>query len=134
MEDYFLTINKDGVFLGKSPATKYRGEELDKYHVQDVRKWFAIDNDCLVPNPKFAELYVMSSETAGLFSIVGKPSVKHGKHVWVRVKTLGGAVSDWTYLCEFKSSSDAAKYAIYSVMTGINLGVICRQSKNQKTR
>lgn len=134
MEDYFLTINKDGVFLGKNAAIKYRGEKLDKYHIQDITKWFSIENDSLSPKPQFTELYVMSSESAGLFSVSGKPSLKHGKYVWARAKSLGGAVSDWTYLCELKNPSDAAKFAIVSAMTGINLGVIFEYRKNQKTR
>lgn len=132
MKDNFLTVNQDGVFLGNVATTTYRGEKLDEYHIHNAQRSFLVDNDALAKKEKFAELYIMSSETAGLFSIAGKPSFKHGKHVWVRAKMLEGTVSDWTYLCELKNPSDAAKYAICSVMTGINLGVLFRKSKNQK--
>ena len=134
MEDNFLTLNKDGVFLDKKIANTYRGEKLDEYHIQYVKKLFYVDNDGLARNQQFAELYVMTSETAGLFSIGGNPSLKHGKHVWARAKSLGGATSDWTYLCELKNPSEAAKFAITSVMTGINLGVIFAKGKEQKSR
>ena len=107
---------------------------MDKYHIQDITKWFAVENDSLSPKPQFTELHVMSSESAGSFSIAGKPSLKHGKHIWARVKKLSGAVSDWAYLCELKSPSDAAKYAIISVMTGISLGVVFEYKKNQRIR
>ena len=122
----------DGVFLGKTAAVTYRGEKLDQYHIQDARKSFLVENDSLSKKPVFAELYVMSSETAGLFSIAGNPSSKHGKHIWARAKMSGGMVSDWTYLCEYKNPSDAAKFAICSVMTGINLGVLFKKTKNEK--
>ena len=134
MQDYFLTINKDGVFLGKNAAIKYRGEKLDAYHIQYAKRSFYIDSDGLVVKQPFAELYVMTSETAGLFSIGGNPSIKHGKHVWARAKSLGGATSGWTYLCELKNPSEAAKFAISSLMTGINLGVIFAKGKEQKSR
>jgi hypothetical protein len=129
MEDNFLTLNKDGVFLGKNVTNTYRGEKLDEYHIQYVKKSFVIAR-----NQQFAELYVMTSETAGLFSIGCNPSLKHGKHVWARAKSLGGATSGWTYLCELKNPSEAAKFAITSVMTGINLGVIFAKGKEQKSR
>jgi len=132
MEDYFLTMNKDGVFLGKDAAVTYRGEKLDAHHIQYAKRSFYIDSDGLVLKQPFAELHVMTSETSGLFSLGGNPSLNHGKHVWARAKTLSGMLSGWTYLCEYKNSSDAAKFAISSVFTGINLGVIFAKNKNQK--
>ncbi|MBO7642778.1 MAG: hypothetical protein J6S74_01445 [Alphaproteobacteria bacterium] len=132
MQDYFLTMNKEGVFLGKDAAVTYRGEKLDAYHIQYAKRSFYIDSDGLVLKQPFAELYVMTSETSGLFSMGGTPSLNHGKHVWARAKTLGGTISGWTYFCECKNPSDAAKFAISSVLTGINLGVIFAKNKNQK--
>ena len=132
MNDYFLTINMDGVFLGNKVADMYRGEKLDKYHIQDARKSFNVENDILSRRQYFSELYVMTSETSGIFSIAGNPSLNHGRYIWVRAKKLGGTVSDWTYLCELKSPSDAAKFAICSVMTGINLGVVFEKSTNKE--
>lgn len=129
MNDYFLKINMDGVFLGNKPADTYRGEKLDKHHIQDAIKTFTVESDILSRQQYFSELYVMTSETSGIFSIAGNPSIKHGKYIWARVKKLGGTVSDWTYLCEHKNPSDAAKYAICSVMTGINLGVLFEQKQ-----
>lgn len=132
MNDYFLTINMDGVFLGNKAADAYRGEKLDKYHIQDAMKTFTVESDIVSRQQYFSELYVMTSETSGIFSIAGNPSIKHGKYIWARAKKLDGAVSDWTYLCELKNPSDAAKFAICSVMTGINLGVLFKKTKNEK--
>lgn len=134
MEDNFLTLNKNGVFCGKDAAVTYRGEKLDEYHIHFVKKSFLIENDSLSRKQQFAELHVMTSESAGLFSMGGNPSLKHGKYVWARAKSLGGAVSNWTYLCEHDNPSDAAKFAISSLMTGINLGVIFERSKKQNNR
>ena len=96
----YITINKDGIFVGGKPATTYRGEEI--LLLNGVRKSFA---DIQRLNETVAELHVLSSETFGEYAKVGNPSGKHGRNAWCRVKFKYGRVASWVF---GRTSSSAA--------------------------
>ena len=83
----YITINKDGVFVGEKPATKYRGEDI--CWLLGLQKKFA---DIQRLNKNVAELHVLSSETCGESAKPGNPSGKHGLNAWCRVKFENGCV------------------------------------------
>jgi len=99
----YITINKDGVFVGGRPATTYRGEEI--FLLNGVRKNFA---DIQRLNETVAELHVLSSETRGKWTVVGNPSGNHGRNAWCRVKFNDGRVASWVFYNAHVSASDCA--------------------------
>ena len=96
----YITINKDGVFVGGKPATTYRGEEI--LLLNDVRKNFA---DIRRLNETVAELHVLSSKTCGVYAKAGNPSAETGPNVWCRVKFTSGYIGSWVF---GRTSSSAA--------------------------
>lgn len=99
----YITINKDGVFVGGKPATKYRGKKIA--WIFDVRKHFAAIQEL---NPSIVELHVLSSETLGKFAVAGNPSGNHGPNVWCRVKFNDGRIGSWVFGITYGSAADCA--------------------------
>ena len=89
----YITINKDGIFVGGKPATTYCGEKIR--FSNGVRESFA---DIQRLNKNVAELHVLSSETFGEYAKVGNPSGNHGRTAWCRVKFENGNLGAWVCL------------------------------------
>ena len=105
----YITINKDGIFVGGKPATTYRGEDI--CFSSGVRKWFA---DIQRLNKNVAELHVLSSETFGEYAKVGNPSGSHGLTAWCRVKFNDGRIASWVFGHTYGSAADCAHYCAYN--------------------
>lgn len=102
----YITINKDGIFVGGEPATHYRGEEIVR--ADGVRENFALIQQ---DRPDVAELHVLSSETYCEFAgLVGVPSGNHGPNLWYRVKLNDGYVADWVFKGSYRSADSCARY------------------------
>ena len=96
--DDYITVTKDGIFVGGQPATHYRGREINqpkntviqfKEIQKYVKKNYVVDVD---------EMHCLSSETDGDFTgNIGNPSLKHGFYSWYRLKFADGALSPWGY-------------------------------------
>ena len=107
----YITINKDGVFVGGKPATHYRGVKI--YGINYVKNAFAGIQE---QNPNIIELHVLSSKTSGEFATVDNPSSKHGSNAWCRVKNNGGKLGNWVFgyaytsaaYCAFNCANDCA--------------------------
>ncbi len=104
----YITVNKDGIFVGGKPATTYRGEEIRYSNV--VRKSFA---DIQRLNKNVAELHVSSSETFGEYAEPGNPSGIHGRNAWCRVKFNDGYVASWVFRYTYSSVARCALNCAY---------------------
>ena len=101
----YITINKDGVFVGEKPATKYRGEDI--CWLLGLQKKFA---DIQRLNKNVAELHVLSSETCGESAKPGNPSGKHGLNAWCRVKFENGNFGAWVFYNNYASAANCAYF------------------------
>ncbi len=96
----YITINKDGIFVGGKPATTYRGKHI--YCLVAVRDYFSGIQRL---NKNVAELHVLSSATRGEYAVTGNPSCKSGPNVWCRVLLSDGRLGAWVFA--YTSSSAA---------------------------
>lgn len=112
----YITINKDGIFVGGKPATTYRGEEI--LSLNGVRKKFA---DIQILNETVAELHALSSETSGEYAKVGNPSGNHGQNEWCRVKFNNGYIGSWVFISKSSSAADCALYCAAYCEHGVRL-------------
>ena len=105
----YVTINAKGIFVGGKRAKKYRGQGM--YFAQDAVNFF---KDFQNQNKNVAELHILSSETSGTSLKSGKPSRKHGKYPWCRVKFDNGSVGPWVpdSSYEYSSASNCAYYCV----------------------
>lgn len=110
----YITINKDGIFVGGKPTTKYRGETIRYSNVMRVS--FA---DIQRLNKNVAELHVLSSETFGEYTKVGNPSGNHGRTAWCRVKFENGNLGAWVFLDAHGSAANCAYYCAIRCAYGI---------------
>ena len=110
----YITITRDGAFVGGVKATQYRGEDI--YELDELPKYF-VQIKALVDleyGLDVAELHAMSSETKGTYAEPGDPSPNHGCNAWVRAKFADGTVSRWVFYYSYLSSSGCAGYCAYS--------------------
>ena len=105
----YITINKDGIFVGGKPATHYRGEEI--YDIRYIKRRFS---DIQKLNPDVAELHVLSSETFGKYAKVGNPSGSHSRNAWCRVKFNDGRIASWVFGHTYSSAVSCAGYCAYN--------------------
>ena len=87
----YITIKKDGVFVGGQPATYYRGK---KVHSQSLTtSYFLYIQEKF---PIIEEFHVLSSKTdVKLYNINEQPSQQDGKYTWCRVKFTDGKTGNW---------------------------------------
>lgn len=105
----YITINKDGIFVGGKPATTYRGVEIK--FIDDIKESFANTQS---RNPKVQELHVGAFDTKGKCSEPGIPSGKFGSNAWGRAKLFNGRTGPWVFLDSFSSASVCANYCAYN--------------------
>lgn len=115
----YITINKDGIFVGGKPATRYCGQQI---------VWDDDDRDAQTyffayvqgQNKNVAELHVLSSETYGKYAKPGNPSQKPGRNAWCRVKFNDGRVGSWVFNFCYESAAacanDCAFACAYHIM------------------
>ena len=101
----YITINKDGIFVGGKPATIYRGEKI--VDVDNVKNNFV---NIQKNYPQIAELHVGAFATSGKFTKPGNPSGKFGLNEWCRVKLQDGRVGSWVFYRTYSSASLCAYY------------------------
>lgn len=99
----YITINKDGIFVGGKPATTYRGKHI--YCLNAVRDYFSGIQRL---NKNVAELYVLSSATRGEYAVTGNPSCKSGPNVWCRVLLSDGRLGVWVFAYTSSSAANCA--------------------------
>jgi len=99
----YITINKDDVFVGGKPVTRYRGQKIG--WIGDVRDYFAGIQKL---NPNVVELHVLSSATCGEYAETGNPSAEHGPNAWCRVKLNDGRIGSWVFYSTYGSAAACA--------------------------
>ena len=100
----YITINKDGIFVGGKPATHYHGRKIA--FVDGVNDDFA---EMQKNYPQIAEFHVGAFEKLGIFRCQGKPSEKFGPNSWCRVKLQDGRVGPWVFSNTYSSDSACAR-------------------------
>ena len=101
----YITVNKDGIFVGGKPATKYRGESI--WSIEFVKDAFAWMQE---ENPNIAEFHIGAFETRGEYAKVGNPSGNYGPNAWCRVKYKNGNLGAWVFYYTYGSAADCAYY------------------------
>ena len=101
----YITINKDGVFVGGKPATKYRGEKIQM--LNQVKTYFSY---LQMESPEVQEIHVGAFEAGGIYANPGNPSKVLGPNVWCRIKLFDGRLSPWIFDSAINSASDCASY------------------------
>ena len=101
----YITINKDGVFVGGKPATTFHGKGI--YFLDKIKANFAaLRNE----NPEVQELHVGAFETKGIFAKKGNPVGVFGKNAWTCAKMSDGRLGPWVFSSKFRSASGCACY------------------------
>jgi len=101
----YITINKDGIFVGGKPATHYHGVEI--LFIDETKILFA---KIQKKHPEISELHVGAFETSGAYAKPGNPSGKFGPNSWCRVKLQDGRLGPWVFAGTFILASDCASY------------------------
>jgi len=87
----YITIKKEGVFVGGQVAIYYRGKKL---HSQSLTQTYFLYIQEKFPT--IEEIHVLSSETDGkLYDINTKPTRQNGKYTWCRIKFTNGKLGHW---------------------------------------
>lgn len=103
----YITINKDGIFVGGKPATHYLGYEINspeyiKATFKEIQNKYS----------SLQEIHILSSSTSGYRPPIRKegigtgcyvasslrPSIQHGNGLWCRIKLNDGTEGIWAYI------------------------------------
>ena len=88
----YITINKNGVFVGGKSTSLYRGKEI--YFLNVVKILFA---EIQKQNPKVQELHIGKFKSGGDFAVPGNPSCGVENNTWCRVKLINGDLGPWVF-------------------------------------
>ena len=101
----YITVNKDGIFVGGKPATTYRGERI--YNADKVKKYFAWMQE---QNPNITEFHIGAFVTLGEYAKPGNPDGAFGPNGWCRVKYKNGNLGAWVFYYTSSSAANCAGY------------------------
>ncbi len=101
----YITVNKDGIFVGGKPATTYRDEDI--CGMQDVKNMFAWMQK---QNPEIEEFHIGAFETRGEHAKPGNPNGVFGPNAWCRVKFKNGKLGAWVFVYPYGSAANCAYY------------------------
>ena len=97
----YITINKDGFFVGGKPVGLYHGERINYIHF--VKENFTETQN---KNPEIKELHVGTFACKGEYLQIGNPTKEFGPNVWCRVKLSDGRLGPWVFCATSSSTSD----------------------------
>ena len=89
----YITVNKDGIFIGGAPAKTYRCHNI--YLLEDTNEGFA---RLQAKNSNLMELHAMTSKTIGKYCTPGNPVAQHGPTAWGRAKFVDGHMGPWVFI------------------------------------
>ncbi len=108
----YISITKDGLFVGGKTATHYCGYPIKL--TEETQNYFILAQQS---NPNMKELHVGAFDTVGEFAIPGTPSGKDGINIWARIKMNNGRLGNWVFsdvtpvtLCAFRCIYDFYLY------------------------
>jgi len=123
----YITVNKDGIFVGGKPAVYYRGEKL--YSQSVVTSYFLYVQE---KYPTIREIHVLSSITGGKkYDVNENPSSKHGCFLWCRIKYSDGNVGCWVLDDKWENSINAYGYCVPSISCDAKLRLLLRARNNK---
>ena len=124
----YITINKDGIFVGGKLTTTYRGEKIAR--INDVKEFFTkIQDEC----PEIKELHVGAFKTMGRHAGSGLPSGRPGLNAWCRVKLSDGCVGPWRFVIMSSLASLCAYNCVYCYACLRNMRCVLRYDiQNQR--
>ena len=105
----YITVNKDGIFVGGKPATTYHCKKIcDIDYVKRVFAWMQEQN------PNITEFHIGAFESLGGDAKPGNPDGAFGPNAWCRVKKKGSSPAPWVFLYTYGSAANCASYcALY---------------------
>lgn len=111
----YITINRDGVFVGGKEATEYNGQNI--WNLENLVLYF-IQADATMKyehNIGIKEIHCLQSSTDGEFAKTGEPIPdKDGTCAWCRVVFDDGRISPWVFGDGYGYASDCASFcAVY---------------------
>lgn len=96
-DNYYITINENGIFIGGMPTLFYRDSKL--IYPEEAIETFKKIKDLVKTrnNLDVSEVQGLSSETPvdGSTGDIGNPKPNHGSWLWYRVKFKDGKLSPW---------------------------------------
>lgn len=104
----YITVTQDGYFIGGRPTDYYRSE-LIRVPSKDYISYVFTKH---LKKQGIQEIHVLTSKTCGIRLESGKPSGKHGKNIWCRVKMIDGTIGNWMFVRKAASTKLAAFYCI----------------------
>ncbi len=104
----YITVNKDGIFVGGKPATTYHGEKIR--NIDEVKIVFAWMQE---QNPEIEDFHVGAFESLGGWAKPGNPDGAFGPKAWCRVKKKGSSPAPWVFGYAYSSAADCADYCAY---------------------
>lgn len=104
----YITVNKDGIFVGGKPVTTYRGEGI--YNTDLVKRVFVWMQE---HNPNIAEFHIGAFVALGEDEKPGNPDGAFGSKAWCRVKYKNGILGAWVSPNAYGSAADCAFYCAY---------------------
>jgi len=97
----YITINKNGIFVGGKAAKYYRGKDIE--NIDAVKVFFAkIQRE----NPEIKEMHVGAFALKKIevkYGVVSSGAV--GPNVWGRVKLSDGRLGPWVFGYTYESAS-----------------------------
>jgi hypothetical protein len=119
----YITVNKDGIFVGGKPAKKYRGQEIyDIDYVKLVFEWMQAQH------ANIAEFQIMSSKTRGVYAETGNLSAEHGPNAWCRIVLNDSSAAPWGFNYTYGSAADCAHRCAYYCAYNIRLNTDFRRA------
>lgn len=110
----YITISRDGVFVGGKPATKYHGKPIAK--LQEVGYVFFMSAGL----ETIKEIHVLQSSTEGTVFEAGNPEpAKDGGHVWIQAVTETGT-TPWIYRLGGNDGKDIASLCAFQCAWTLN--------------
>ena len=103
LDTKYITINKDGVFVGGQPTISYYEQQICQFY--SLGDTFAAIQ---AQNPEMQELHVGAFRTPGDLGETGNPSGVFGKYSWCRVKLFDGRLGPWVGNGMYSSASSCA--------------------------
>ena len=102
----YVTISRDGIFVGGKPATVYHGQTIAKpEQIMQVFKMPGLED--------IIEFHVLQSHTAGQVFHPGNPEpAATGHYIWIRANTKYG-MSPWIFRLSDIGRNDAASLCAF---------------------
>ena len=126
----YITIKKEGVFVGGQPAIYYRGKKM---HSQSLTQTYFLYLQ--EKFPVIEECHVLSSKTeAKLYNTNEQPSQQDGKYTWCRVKFTNGKLGYWVPNLTWNNAVETYCYCVADIGWDAEFTKKLFLPKNEKER